>query len=185
MKNQSIKEALWGCLEIPLFMKLGVTRFQNTREAALSSFLVLLIPLLLMAEMAQINPVFTGRPYIWNLFSFSTLFVINAVLFYGASYICMWALDRKEQVYAFINGSNWLTITSTAINLPFLFLVYFGFYSYAEMNNLFIFIILFGCVYLAFFITHVLRINWMLGTAMSILGMLIDDAAYKIMFGGF
>lgn len=185
MNGQSIKSALWGCLEIPLFMKLGVTRFNNTKDAAISSFIIPFLSVFLIAELAHINPVFADRPYIWNLFSLTALLVINIVLFYGASYICMWALDRKEFIYTYINATNWLSLTVTLTNLPFILLVYFGFYTYAEMNNLFIFMILFGCTYQAFYITHALRINWMLGTAISILGMLIDDTAYKIMFGGF
>ena len=68
------------------------------------------------------------------------------------------------------------------MNLPFFLLVYAGFYTYDEMFNLFIFLILFAMAYQAFLITHLLRINWMLGTAIAIMDMLINDELHKLLF---
>jgi len=181
--GQNIKSALWGCFEIPLFMRKGVSRFENTKRAAFSSFLVPLLVLIPSAELAKLNPQFTGHSYFWIGGSFLIMFLISASLFYGSSYISMWALEKKKSIFAYINAFNWMNVTFFVVNLPFFLLVYFGIFKYEEMINLFIFLILFSCAYQAYFITRLLNINWMLGTAIAIMGLLADDLANKIMFG--
>ncbi|HNQ91691.1 MAG TPA: hypothetical protein PKI93_02045 [Alphaproteobacteria bacterium] len=181
--GQSVKSALWGCLEIPLFMKIGTTRFENTKQATLSSFLIPFLILIPTAEIAHINPEFTDKSYTWLFGSFALLFLISASAFFSASYVAMWALEKRDVFYAYINAFNWMNVSSFAINLPFYLLVYAGFYEFKEMFNLFIFFVLLICAYQAYFITHILKINWMLGTAMSIMGMLSEDMAHKILFG--
>ena len=63
-------------------------------------------------------------------------------------------------------------------------LVYYGAYTYQEMLNLFIFLMFFSVIYSAFMITHLLRINWMLGAALSIMSLLIDDGLRQALFPG-
>lgn len=178
----SIKRHLLGCLEIPLFMKVGVMRFDNTRNAAIVSFIIPLLILFPTAELAQINPDFVGKSYWWLLGMFALLYAGGSFAFFGCSYACMAALERKQYFMSYINAFNWLNLTSLAINLPFFLLVYAGYYTFEEMFNLFIFLILFGMTYQAFLITYMLRINWMLGAAMAIMGMLIDDGLHKLLF---
>ncbi len=180
--SSQIKDALMGCLEIPLFMKTGATRFQNTIQAAKTSFLVPILVIFPVAEVAKVNSDFTDHSYIWLLGFFAMMLALNMLFFFGASYACMVALEKKDKFPAYITSMNWLSLTSLVINMPFLLLVYFGIYSYDEMYNLFIFLILFGTTYQAFLITHLLRINWMLGAAISIMGILIDDGIRQLLF---
>ena len=63
-------------------------------------------------------------------------------------------------------------------------LVYYGAYTYQEMLNLFIFLMFFSVIYSAFMITHLLLINWMLGAALSIMSLLIDDGLRQALFPG-
>jgi len=165
-------------------MKSGVQRFENTKEAALTSLLIPLILLLLISEISKINPVYADLNYLHILAKTSILLVLSILIYYGASYACIVALERKQYFFQFITATNWLTLTSFAINAPFFMLVYYGAYTYQEMLNLFIFLMFFSVIYSAFMITHLLRINWMLGAALSIMSLLIDDGLRQALFPG-
>ncbi len=163
-------------------MKVGATRFPNTVSAAKTSFLIPILTIFPLAGLAKINPDFQGHSYLW-VFGFLCLMVLlSMIFFYGASYACLAGLERKDKFMSYITSFNWLNLTSFAINAPFFLLVYFGIYQYQEMYNLFVFLILFSTAYQAFLITYLLRINWMLGAAISIMGMLIDDEIQKFIF---
>ncbi|MCB9985470.1 MAG: hypothetical protein H6864_07280 [Micavibrio sp.] len=146
------------------------------------SFLIPFLTIIPTAELAKINPDFADKSYFWIFGMFFLLFGLSSLFFYSISYACMVALERKQHFLTYITAFNWIGLTSLAINLPFFLLVYTGFYSFEEMFNLFIFMVLFSCTYQAFMVTHLLRINWMLGAAIAIMSMLIDDGIHKLLF---
>ncbi|MDY0029501.1 MAG: hypothetical protein RBR86_06115 [Pseudobdellovibrionaceae bacterium] len=182
--SHTIRKALLGCLEIPLFMKAGVKRFENTKEAATASFIIPFMFLFPISEISRINPDYTDLSYIYILSMTTLLLVLSMIFYYGACYACMVALERKNHFYQFVSATNWITLTSFVTNMPFFLLVYWGYYEYKEMFNLFIFMMFFAVTYQAFMITHLLRINWMLGTGISIMSLLIDDGLRQAIFPG-
>lgn len=182
MTKSRIEDYLWGCLEIPLFMSRGAARFEGDKKSALVSFALPFLFLFPTAELAQINPDLAGHDYMWLLSRFFLLFIGSTAIFYACVYGCLVALERKEKFFSLVTAMNWLNITSFVINIPFFLLVYADIYSFQEMYNLFIFMMLFGTTYIAFLITYLLRINWMLGTAIAIMGMLIDDGLHHYIF---
>lgn len=176
---KSFQQILLGCLEIPLFMRKGVERFPGDKKSAILSFLVPLGLLIPLSFMAQVNPDLATQSTLQSFVRFLELFILTSALFYTISYFCIQALDRGGEYFRFISGLNWLNLSFFLINLPFLILVYYHIYSFAEMQNLLIFLTLFAVVCNAFFTTYILRINWMLATSLSIMSLLIEDSIQK------
>ena len=180
--KQKISEALWGCLEIPLCMKAGAARFVNSKEAMLWSFLVpaLLLPLVIF--IAPINPDLAALSPLVLAFKYTLNVFISAILYFGTVYLIAGALHRREYFFQFVNASNWLNLSALIISLPFYALVAGDIYSFDEMKNLLIFLLIYGFIYYAFMLTYVFRINWMLAASVSILGMAIGQLSHFLVY---
>lgn len=176
---KSFHNILLGCLEIPLFMRKGVERFPGDKKSAILSFLVPLSLLIPISFLAQSNPDFAAQSAAQSFARFLELFILTSALFYTISYFCIQALDRGGEYFRFVSGLNWLNLSFFLINLPFLVLVYYHIYSFAEMQNLLIFLVFFAVACNAFFTTYILRINWMLATSLSLMSLLIEDSIQK------
>lgn len=176
---QSVKQALLGCLEIPLFMSSGVRRFSDKREFAIFSFLVPLFLIIPTAFLSQINPDFQARSFGSNLLRLFELFILSSIMFFTIVYFCFQALERQSEFFKFMGALNWLNLSFFLINLPFNLLVYTHVYTFKEMHNLLIFLMFFAVTCNAFLTTHLVRINWMLATSLSILALLVEDSVMK------
>ena len=180
--KQPIKAALLGCLEIPLFMKISRDRFVNSPEAMKQSFLVPLLLLLPSILIAPINPDFTPLPFPNLALSFTLDFCLVLFVYLLFMRAVAKALDRSQFFFQFVNAYNWLNLTSFLISLPFFVLVVSGIYEWDEVKNILICLVLFSYAYLAFAITMILQINWMLAASLAIVSMALGQLSNALVY---
>ncbi|PZP56989.1 MAG: hypothetical protein DI586_01860 [Micavibrio aeruginosavorus] len=159
MSRQKISDALVGCLEIPIFIKGGIDRFENTAKAARFSFIVPVVLLPFGAYLAQINPEFNGRSLINLLIIFAVKFGLFSVLYLGAVFIFVKQFDRHQFFYQFVNAQNWMILVQLVILLPVLLGVQAGRWPWEDIYNFQVFLIVYSYVFMAFLITCMFRIN--------------------------
>lgn len=178
-----IRNSLWGCLEIPLFMAIGAKRFDATWRTALWSFIIPFLIVIPTAELAHINPDFSDKTYDWIFGRFLSLYILGSLFYFIGLSMALWSFEKLGKLPGLVNGLNWLNLSNFLINLPFFLLVYFGAYSMDEMDNLLIFLIFFSISYQAYFLSKFIGINWMLAASLAIFGLFTDQTAHQIIFG--
>ena len=179
---QKISDALRGCLEILLFLKEGPGRFQSTKEAFLLSFIVVLFLLPTDSYIAAINPEFRAYSFTDMLARFTFEYLSFLTLYLTAMYLVAKALNQKEGFLRFANAQNWLNIPQLVIQLPIFLGVICGRWTWGEVYYFLIFQIMYGYAYTAFLIAGAYRINWMLATGLSILGMAIGQFCHFLTY---
>lgn len=178
-----IRTSLWGCLEIPLFMSAGISRFTASWPEAARSFVIPLLVIFPTAELARINPDFSAQTYDWIFGRFFALYALGSLFYIIGLSMALWSFEKLGKLPSLVNGLNWLNLANFLINLPFFLLVYAGFYAIEEMDNLLIFLIFFSIAFQAYFLSKTIGINWMLATALAIFGLFTDQAAQQIILG--
>ncbi len=175
---KDIKANLLGCLEISLFMRHGIERYDNSRVAAIRSFL---IPLLLMPVALYVTAALddSGGPYTGLIVLHGFKLVIAIVLFLTIVYFIAKQYDRQEHFNRFVSISNWSSIPAMLLVAPILYLVLTG-QDTIPLESYAVFITLLGYVYSAFIITHCFKMPWQLGGFIAILGMAIDQNLWSL-----
>lgn len=178
--TQKITQALMGCLDIPLFLKTGIGRFENSWGAAKLSFAVPVVLLPLVATVAPFNPQYQGQTYLMVLLQFVLLYLLTTALYLPLMYIITKSLGKLEAFPRFVGMQNWVGISGFVIILPILLGMSTGRWEWEEAYPLFVTMTLYSYAYVAFAITYTFSINWMLATSLSILGMACDDIARMV-----
>jgi len=171
-----------GCIEIPIFIKTGTERFENTASAAKLSFLVPFILLPFSAWLALANPGFKDQTVLSLLPKMTFEFILSTALYLSGIYMAVKQLDRAQFFPRFVNAQNWLSITQLVILLPILSGVMAGHWPWKDVYNFLVFLFMYGYVFQAFLITFTFRINWMLASALSILGMAINESVHSLIY---
>ncbi len=178
--KQEIKNALWGCLEIPLYLKLGSTRFTGTISAFKRSILV---PILLVPVIAVVIPnpaIYADKSVLWTTCllwgqaTISTLLFIVALYFFRSKHV------TTEQFLRCITGYNWLSLSALVVNIPLILLAYTGVNTWSDVFAMMILIALYSSSYLAFMITYTLRINGYLGAAFAIMDLMLGEVVRNL-----
>lgn len=180
--KQPIKDALMGCLEIPLFMKVARDRFVNSPEAMKASFLVPLLLLPLGIVIAPINPDLTAMPIGKLALRFCLDFALAFIVYFLIMKAVCKALDRSQYFNQLVNAYNWLNLSSLVISMPFFLLILKGYYQWEELENILLCLILYSYAYLAFAISLILRINWMLAASLSILALALGQVSGSLIY---
>ncbi len=181
--KQTIRHALWGCLEIPLFFKLGVTRFENSRDFAIWSCLIPFLLLLPTASLAYVNPELGEKGFIWCLGFFTGLTLLGSGLTFVLVYFLSGIIRDNTSFWSYMAAYNWLNLTNFLMNLPFLPLLAIGAYTWDEMSNLLLFLMLYAYTMNGFLATYVFRINGFLGASLAVVDLLCGEIARKIILG--
>ena len=179
---QNIRDALMGCLEIPLFLKAGTTRFANTKPAVILSFIAAVLVIFPSAYLARANPDFAGDGYLLIFVRFLMEYLIFCFLYLPSMHFIAKQLERDQYFLSFVNGLNWLNVSQLLMILPFTWGVIVGHWQWQEVYYFLVFLIMYGYAFVAFYITWVFRINWMLGAALSILGLALGELAHFFVY---
>lgn len=176
--RQALRRNLLGCLEIVLFMRRGITRFNTTKGAAIRSFLIPLIlsPILLMLLAIESH----GTPFMLMVSIHLPRTIISIAAFLFVTYALMRQFNRNKHFYQFVVATNWLSVPVTLFLLPIVVMLFTGTHTIAEIESYAIFTIIFGYVLTAFIATHALRIPWELGGFVAIVGLGIDQTTLDI-----
>lgn len=161
-----------GCMEILLFMPVGVGRFNPSRSAAVRSFIVpiLLLPILLAVMVAMS----AGFPLGLLIFLHMTRIILATALFFVVVYFLSKQFERQEHFYKFVNVVNWSNIPGVLLTLPILVALIMG-YDITAFESYAVFTTIVGYVYLAFILTHCFRLPWEMGGFIAIIGLAIDQ----------
>ena len=166
------KKNLLGCMEVFLFMPVGVSRFDPSRTAAIKSFIIplLLMPIVLAVFVTQSSG-----------FSFSLLISLHllrmalaVLLFFTAVYFLSKQYNRHQYFYQFMTVSNWSNIPSILMVMPIIVGLMMG-YNMAVFESYAVFVTLAGYIYSAFIITYCFRYPWEFGGFVAIVGLAIDQ----------
>lgn len=171
------KKNLIGTAEVFLFMRQAIARFDNTRNAAIKSFIfpVAILPFILLIAALQSTGFSFGLLLSVHLFRI----VLSLALFFTAVYFLSKQYNRQEHFYRFMNITNWSNIPAFLLILPIFIGLFMG-HSIHEMESYAVFITLVGYVYSAFILTHTFRFPWEFGGFVAIVGLAIDENMYDI-----
>lgn len=182
----NIKQSLLGVLEISLYMRSGVARFDNDIKAFWQSFWIIALNIALVPvaipyvyeadESLQVLPV---NAVIWL---FLLKFIFTIITLVAFSYWVCRMLNREHDFRHYITASNWTSLTSFILYLPFLFLMASGFFTYMELSNhLFVM-----AVYIyslgAYVAKRVLKIPWSLAIAIVIASLAINEMYFGLLY---
>ena len=183
-----IKRGLLGCFEISLFMREGIDRFADDKNAALRSFIWPLIFLPFVLFSFSYHSTGFSMPLLLSLHGVRMF--VSFMLFLAVVYLVSKCYERQQHYLKFITVFNWLNIQSFIFALPILIALIshsYGVESYASYDALVgnyesyaVFMSLLGYVYCAFVLTHTFRIPWELGGFVAIVGMAIDQTALDV-----
>lgn len=158
--SQNIGSALSGTIEIPLFLKSGVTRFENNGWSAAQSFL---IPALLMVPSSYLwtfSPHFAG----FNIFSlaarFSLEYILSNTVFLAIVFLIISFLSKTEPFLRFINALNWTALFLFILQAFTLLLVNAGFLEWQAAQIFLIAQMVYGLAFQAFLMTRCFGIHW-------------------------
>ena len=177
--RQEIKQNLAGCLEILIFMRKGIERFQNvSRTDAIKSFLIplLLFPFVFTA-LVMTSKEGHSIPFIISVHFFRI--VIGAMIYLTIVYFLSKQLERQEHFYRFLVIINWISLFDIIFVSPVMFYIFTG-GEVTTIEPYAVFITLLGYVYLAFIITHSFRVPWEMGGFAAIVGLAVDETMWDI-----
>lgn len=179
--KQEIKQNIIGCLEIIIFMRTGVKRFQNvSRISAIKSFVipVALLPLVL-AVLVVTSKEGYSVPFVVSVHLLRI--VIGAIIYLSIVYFLSKQLERQEHFCKFLVISNWLSLFDIILVSPILFYIYTG-ADVTAVEPYAVFSTLLGYVYVAFVVTHTFRIPWEMGGFLAIVGLAVDETMWDTLF---
>lgn len=177
--RQELKQNLAGCLEIMIFMRQGIERFQSvSRVDAIKSFLipVMLFPFVFMALVMTSKEGHT-IPFIISVHFFRI--VIGAMIYFTIVYFLSKQLDRQQHFYRFLVIVNWICLFDIIFISPILLYIFTG-ADVTSVEPYAVFITLLGYVYAAFIITHSFRVPWEMGGFVAIVGLAVDETMWDI-----
>ncbi len=179
--KQEIKYNIIGCLEIILFMRSGIERFQSvSRASAIKSFIipVMFLPLVLSVMVLTSSEGYS-IPYI--VMVHSARMVATTTLYLTIIYFLCKQLKRNQYFCRYLVISNWISLFDVILVSPILFYLFTGtdvsvFGVYAT------FITLLNKVYSAFIMTVTFRIPWELGGFFAIVGLAVGETMWDVLF---
>ena len=171
------KQNLLGVFEICLFMPSGVERFQNTRSAAIRSFV---IPLALL-PIAMFALVTMSEGFSYSLIvSLHLLRMIFAfAVFFTVVYFLCRQFDRQYHFYRFLNVANWSNVAGAVLTLP-ISLYFLAGLEVETLESYAVFITILGYIYSAFILTNCFKIPWEMGGFIAIVGLAIDQNLFDL-----
>ena len=178
-----IKRNLLGCLEIALLMRQGRSRFGNTQEEAIRSFIIpiLVSPLVLLAIMlypsTEISEV--SRDTLALIYALRMAAV--TALFLGAVWWIVREIDRREYFLQFIIAMNWLSIPATLMIVPSLWLALNGSFTWDELYPFTCALMGYSYLFTAFMASCVLRIPLELAGFITFISYAVNTHTLDIM----
>lgn len=178
--QKEIQQNLLGCLEIAIFMRSGANRFCASASAMKKSFIIpiVLLPLTLITVLSA-HPTGVLNATSMNILAFIyTLRVfIYLGLFLGFVYTMARSMDRLDDFYRFATANNWIALPAAIMIAPLVIAFTNGYYEWAEIYPLMVFITLYSYAYTAFMATYVMRIPMELACFIAIAGMAIHQTS--------
>lgn len=184
--NKITQNPFLGCFELSLFMKDGLSRFQNDQKALYISFI---IPITITFSL-----LIAAVPYAYtsdlefqkiSLVSLTNLLLAKETMTFAASIGFIYAIcrftDRLEHFKKALIASNWSALIGALLFLPVLFLMIKGTYSYDDLYPTMIVSTIYGYAISAFILKHTLRIPWELSVFMVVCFIAINEGGVDLL----
>jgi hypothetical protein len=178
--HHEIKESLWGCVEIPLFLRKGTTRFTGTIGAFKRSFIIPAIVIPLVVMIVPSAPELSDRSTGWMLSYITLAVLLSTTVYLLAMYLLKSKNVTNEQFLKFATGYNWLSLSGFVIQIPLMLLAILGINTWDDVQAMMLLVTLYAYGYLAYMITHVLKMEWYLGFSFAMLDLLVAEIMYNI-----
>lgn len=170
-----IRNALWGCLETPLFLTRGMTRFSGSRAAILRSILV---PVLLVPVYVAIlpdDPEGHHPSYLLAVVALLLSVLVSSLLFLTGMYFFKNKTMPKDVFGQFISAYNWLNVPEACIQIPLMLLAFFGVHTWDEVFIALFFLNFYVYAYLAFFIVRFFKMSWYMAVSLILIDVMLGE----------
>lgn len=170
-----IKNALWGCLEIPLYLKTGATRFSGSLAALKRSLAVpvLLIPVIMWAIPRSER--YADQSLTWEFILMLIQVVVGTVFFAGMIYFFKPRQVTTEVFFKCVTAYNWLNLSAFAVNIPLILLAVLGINTWDDVFAMMILVTLYSYSFLAFMITYTLRTSVFVGISFALADLMLGE----------
>lgn len=185
-ENKITKNPLLGCLEIALFMKEGVQRFHDGKQAMLKSFLIaaLNIPLLIISmpfvyaakENLQASPI-----SLINMLFIAKIIIVMILGLALIYYFCH-ITQRKQHFIKYITVANWSALIGMILFIPIIITLQWGLKTYDDLYPVIIVLDVYSYAYATFVLKHVLQIPWELSIFLMVCLMFINETCFDILY---
>jgi hypothetical protein len=178
--TDEFKNALRGCLEIPLYLRIGATRFSGTVAAFKRSMLVpvCLIPIIFLV--IPKSEVYASKSFEWQASLMLIQILLGTAIFAGIIYFFKAKNVTNEDFLKCMTGYNWLSLSAFAVNIPLILLALLGINTWDDVFAMMILVTLYSYSFLAFMITHILRTNIFIGMAFAIADLMLGEIIRSI-----
>ena len=183
MQDDTIRNNLRGCCEILVFLRQGVERFANTKQAFLRSLLVVLLLIPLQIPIAQIDPELSQYHTAGLVVALAYRVIVSTAFFLGGVWLLTWPLERKDRFYRFATAVNWLGIAGYGLLLTYYIPVSIGLATAEQAGNYLLFIVGYAIAMTAFTARHALNVHWAVAVPIGI-GVLVCEIVAAMMIGG-
>lgn len=181
MVSEYIKTSLLGTLELSLFLKRGVERFENTSKGFWLSWLV---PIVLIVP----NILLSASEGDFESLSFEAMMIIasyqalvSSFFYLGFVWVLCWPLDRVDRFFRFGAAVNWLSLASLLLFLPYYILHHFSSLGSEELGHLLLVIVGMIVCILTFTAKHVLNVNWLIALGLALFAFVCEYAAAEML----
>ncbi len=165
--SQNLRSALSGTIEIPLFLKSGVTRFENSFWATAQSFFV---PALLMVPSAYLwtfSPYFSGFDIFQLATRFSLEYLLSGVIFLAVVFLTVSFLKKETYVFRFVTALNWTTLFLFVLQTLTFGLLNTGVLNWPNAQVFLMIQMVYGLSFQAFLIARCFGVHWSLAIALA------------------
>lgn len=178
--KDEIRNALRGCLEIPLYLKTGATRFVGTKAAFKRSLLVPLLLILVIIYAIPGPPIYEDKSFDWQ---FTLMFVqvsLGTAAFGAVTYFFRGRGVTLEDYLKCMTGYNWLSLSAFVVNIPLILLAVLGINTWDDVFAMMILVTIYSYSFLAFMIIYTLRITIFIGVSFALADLLMGEIIRNI-----
>ena len=179
-RQDEIRNALWGCVEIPLYLKRGATRFTGTVSAFKHSLIIpiLLVPIIITTVPAQ--QLYADQSFLWIACLYVMQVFLGTAFFMLAVYLFKSKDVTNEHYLRCIVGYNWLGLSAYCVNIPLILLGHLGVHPWGDIYSMMMLVSLYSYSYLAYMITYTLKTNAFIGMTLAVLDLLLSEVIRNV-----
>jgi len=177
--KEEMQNALRGCLEIPLYLKIGATRFSGSVDAFKRSFVIPALIIPLVALTIPNPPLYADKSVAWTIGLFCIQEIFAILFFAGILSFYKNKNVTSGQFLKCLTAYNWISIPAYVVNIPLILLAVIGVHTWDDVSAMMVLTALYTYSYLAFMISKILGTTWYVGLAFAMadlmMGAVIDN----------
>ena len=170
-----IRNALWGCVEIPLYLKRGASRFSGTITALKRSFLIPIIFIPIIIYTIPNTGVYEGKSFDWQASLMLIQIIIGTAAFAAMIYLFKAKHVMADDLRKCLTAYNWLSLSAYVVNVPLILLAVTGINTWDDVFAMMTLVTLYSYSFLAYMIMRVLRVHLFIGVAFALADLMMSE----------